>query len=259
MGFYDVGYVNLNHVTTNRVQFEDIDSPWGYRESRLVYVNWEVDTLCISNSIFQFETETGDFLIAQDPVGTQIDVRYSNITYGYPGTGNLDVDPLFIDPENGDFRLQANSLCIDAGDPDPAHNDAEDPNEPGWPLWPAQGTLRSDMGCYGGPGVADFDEFMAVPGAPQPPVQPSTIELHQNYPNPFNPTTTIEFTLPHPQDVQLTVYNILGQQVQLLTDRAYSAGIHQVRFDGYGLASGVYIYRLVAGDDIVSRKMILVQ
>ena len=94
---------------------------------------------------------------------------------------------------------------------------------------------------------------------------PQTIELSQNYPNPFNPSTTIEFSLPHSQDVQLTVYNIKGQRVATLVDGICAEGINRVTFDtnvGAGLrplTSGIYIYRLVSGDDIVTRKMIIVR
>jgi hypothetical protein len=96
---------------------------------------------------------------------------------------------------------------------------------------------------------------------------PQTIELSQNYPNPFNPTTTIEFTLAQPEELQLSVYNIAGQQVAMLADGMYAAGIHRVTFDtnvgagprGCPLPSGVYIYRLVTNDQDVSRKMVLVR
>lgn len=87
----------------------------------------------------------------------------------------------------------------------------------------------------------------------------SGFSLHQNHPNPFNPTTTIEFTLLYPQYVQLTVYSIPGQQVTTLAAGPYAAGIHQVRFDGSTVASGVYVYRLVAGDQVETRKMVLVR
>ena len=63
------------------------------------------------------------------------------------GTGNLQIDPLFA---NSAYHLSANSPAIDNGDPDPRFNDPENPNNPGQPLWPAQGTLRADMGAYGG-------------------------------------------------------------------------------------------------------------
>ena len=115
------------------------------------------------------------------------------------------------------------------------------------------------MGCYGGPGAIDLWDYQDVPVRPQQPVQPETIELFQNYPNPFNPTTTIEFTLPYPQDVQLGVYNVLGQRVAVIANGMYGAGLHRVEFDGAASPSGIYIYRLNSETDAVAGKMILVR
>lgn len=75
---------------------------------------------------------------------------------------------------------------------------------------------------------------------------PSTFALDQNYPNPFNPTTTIPFAVPRASHVTLSVYNTLGQHVETLIDADVPAGDHAVQFDGSGLASGVYFYRLDA-------------
>ncbi len=213
----------------------------------------------IENCIIDNSCSWGSDLDYLEDANIDLTVQYSNIDGGWEGVGNIDTDPLFTDPENDDYTFQEGSPCIDTGNPDPAYNDPEDPNHTGWPLWPSQGTLRNDMGCYGGPGAIELWEYQDVPSAPQPDVRPSRIQLSQNYPNPFNPTTTIEFTLPHPLKVQLTVYNILGQQVQLLSDLAYSAGVHQVRFDGSGLSSGVYVYRLTANDHVMTRKMVLMK
>jgi len=226
----------------------------------------EVDVL-IENCIIENSCSYGEALGYFEEAITNFTVRYSNIDGGWEGEGNIDEDPLFTDPENGDYTFLEGSPCIDTGNPDPLYNDPEDPNHTGWPLWPSQGTLRNDMGCYGGPGAIDLWDYQDIPARPQPPVRPETIELHQNYPNPFNPTTMIEFTLPYPQDVQLTVYNILGQLVAVLAEGMYAAGLHCVTFNASvgatprasPLSSGVYIYRLTAGDDIISRKMILVQ
>jgi len=88
---------------------------------------------------------------------------------------------------------------------------------------------------------------------------PERVELRANYPNPFNPTTTIEFTLPHPQEIRLEVYNVLGQRVVLLAEGVHTAGVHRVRFNGSEAASGVYLYRLISEGGAVSRKMILVR
>ena len=72
--------------------------------------------------------------------------------------------------------------------------------------------------------------------------------MSQNYPNPFNPSTTIEYTLPAASQVELTIYDILGQRVATLVDGHRPAGTHQVtwdgRSDGVPVASGVYLYRM---------------
>lgn len=75
---------------------------------------------------------------------------------------------------------------------------------------------------------------------------PGEYQLYQNYPNPFNPLTTIRYGLPGKSVVRLAVYNLLGQEVAVLVEGEKEAGYHEVRFDGSGLASGVYIYRLEA-------------
>jgi hypothetical protein len=76
-------------------------------------------------------------------------------------------------------------------------------------------------------------------------VVPSLYRLYQNYPNPFNPSTTIEFELPSSGKVTLKVFNFLGQEVETLVARELRAGRHQVRFDGNGFASGIYLYRWI--------------
>ncbi len=86
---------------------------------------------------------------------------------------------------------------------------------------------------------------------------PSSFTLLQNYPNPFNPSTTIRFALPQRSHVTLTVFNCLGQQVATLVQGEEEAGYHQVRFDGSGLSTGVYLYRLQAGSYVQTRKLLL--
>jgi hypothetical protein len=83
--------------------------------------------------------------------------------------------------------------------------------------------------------------------------------LSQNYPNPFNPSTTLNFSIPVASNVQLNVYNLLGQKVATLIDGPRLAGQHQVRFDARNLASGVYFYQIQAGDFTMQRKMTLIK
>jgi len=79
-------------------------------------------------------------------------------------------------------------------------------------------------------------------------ILPSQFQLSQNYPNPFNPLTTIRFTISESDLVTLKVYDILGNEVTSLVNEEKSAGVYEVEFDSNGLTSGIYFYRLQAGD-----------
>ena len=83
--------------------------------------------------------------------------------------------------------------------------------------------------------------------------------LFQNYPNPFNPATLIRYALPARADVTLTLYNTLGQRVAHLVRETQERGYHQVNFDGAGLSSGVYFYRLQAGSSVATKRMLLLK
>jgi Secretion system C-terminal sorting domain len=88
---------------------------------------------------------------------------------------------------------------------------------------------------------------------------PKEYHLLQNYPNPFNPSTTITFDLPVQSEVNLTVYNLLGQEVITLVNEVMQAGRHQIIFDDSKLSSGVYIYRIRARNFVDSKKMIFLK
>ena len=88
---------------------------------------------------------------------------------------------------------------------------------------------------------------------------PGTFCLYQNYPNPFNPSTTIRYTLRAQAHVTLSVFNTLGQQVAVLQNSEQDAGYHEVKFGGSGLASGVYFYRIRAGDFIQTKRLSLLR
>ncbi|MDH3252184.1 MAG: T9SS type A sorting domain-containing protein [Ignavibacteria bacterium] len=83
--------------------------------------------------------------------------------------------------------------------------------------------------------------------------------LSQNYPNPFNPRTTIRFTIPQTSDVRLKLYNMLGQEMITLVDGEKAAGVYDVSVDANAFASGMYLYRIQAGDFVATKKMLLLK
>jgi hypothetical protein len=89
--------------------------------------------------------------------------------------------------------------------------------------------------------------------------EPLTFALAQNYPNPFNPTTVISYSLPAAGRVGLKVYDVSGKEVATLVSELQEAGLHHVDFSAAGLASGVYLYRLEAGNMVAVHKMILMK
>jgi hypothetical protein len=93
----------------------------------------------------------------------------------------------------------------------------------------------------------------------EPSLSPKEFVLSQNYPNPFNPSTTIGYGLPKSSYVTMTVYNTLGQQIAVLFQGEQEVGYHEVRFEGTGQASGVYYYRLQAGNYVQTKKFLLVR
>jgi hypothetical protein len=88
---------------------------------------------------------------------------------------------------------------------------------------------------------------------------PQTFSLLQNYPNPFNPSTVISFNLPQSHLVTLKVYNFIGQEVASLAENTFTAGSHSLQFQANNLASGVYFYRLTAGGQSITKKMLLIK
>jgi hypothetical protein len=93
---------------------------------------------------------------------------------------------------------------------------------------------------------------------------PATYALAQNFPNPFNPSTVVRYEIPDARgqgqqedDVRLVLYDLLGREVRTLVNGRQGPGHYEVRVDGSGLSSGIYIYRLIAGDFAESRKMVL--
>ena len=88
---------------------------------------------------------------------------------------------------------------------------------------------------------------------------PTHYSLAQNYPNPFNPSTKIEFSLPRATQATLSIYDLLGREVQTLLNKELAAGYHEITFDAINLPSGIYFCRMESGDFNQTKKMVLMK
>jgi hypothetical protein len=213
-------------------------------------------TAIVRNNIVRDNSQVTGGQITATLGGTPV-VSFTNIQGGYSGVGNIDTVAMLADTS---FYLLPGSPCIDAGDSSSAFADPEDPGSSGSALWPALGLVRNDMGAYGGPGSALLGSFPVTSAGDGGGEQvPGTFFLGQNYPNPFNPTTAFSFTIPQSSIVDLTVFDPLGREVASLVNETRAPGTYKVTWDASGQASGVYYYRLRAGDFVEVRKLILLR
>jgi len=88
---------------------------------------------------------------------------------------------------------------------------------------------------------------------------PTDYYLSQNYPNPFNPNTKIRYSVPQTSNVMITVFDILGNEIETLVSEEKPVGSYEVELDGSQLASGIYFYRLQAGSYVETKKMVLMK
>jgi hypothetical protein len=187
--------------------------------------------------------------------GSGIWVRNCDIQGGWPlDPDGINVDPKFLDST---YRLSDFSDCIGKG---------TDSTQIG-SLWyraprsdffgssrPKPAGSKPDIGACENPRKDPL-----VGAAQESAGLPLVFALGQNYPNPFNPTTVVSYQLPVASLVQLSVYDLLGREVTVLVHERKAAGSHNEQFDASGLASGVYFYRLTAGNFVQTRKMVVVK
>ncbi len=90
-------------------------------------------------------------------------------------------------------------------------------------------------------------------------IAPKTYDLSQNYPNPFNPVTTIKYQIPKDGLVKLIIYDLLGREVKTLVNEIKTAGYYDIKFDASSLSSGIYFYKMVAGDFVSIKKLVVLK
>ena len=105
-------------------------------------------------------------------------------------------------------------------------------------------------------GAFEYDPLTSVKYTEGSPIR---FLLDQNYPNPFNPETGIRYQVSGSSDVKLVVYDLVGREVAVLAKERKAPGSYEVQFDASGLASGVYLYRLTAGEFVETRKLLLLR
>jgi len=323
----------------------------------IIPVNMRIQNNILSNNAVCTIYVSPEVLAGSLTIDYNLFDGFRNFVNENVGTNAVYGIPLFVDSLRNDYHLQATSPCVDKGNPSQEYNDPQDSYKPGYAVYPAQGTIRNDIGAYGGPYASSWDLATSV-ARPQTPVLYSPADsargvstspvlswnrilgadryrvqlstsvsfgsklvddsmvtdsyrqvgpllkntvyywrvsainaggtssysaertfttivasaveqlddtkvtefaLAQNFPNPFNPSTTICYGLPNRSHVTLTVFNTLGQQVADLLIGEQDAGYHEVKFDGSGLSSGVYLYRLDAGGVTLAKRMIVMK
>lgn len=221
----------------------------------------------LTNSILWGNSGRHTVLLDVDSLGGMLIVNSCDIQYAMDsidvdtlstltwGDGNMDDNPLFEDSGSMDYHLFSGSPCIGAG---------MDSLQVGArrlfaPQWDADGNPRP-MPAGTPPDMGAYEEQASTPTAvPKDAELQRAFLLEQNYPNPFNPTTAIRFRLPTTTRVCVALYDLLGRKVAVLTNGWMEPGSHEISFDAEGLTSGVYFYRLTAGELVQTKKMILVK
>lgn len=193
----------------------------------------------IENSMF---TNSSSSSFSLNIKGDSTSISYSNIFNAQPialnpgvvlGDKMVSFDPLYSDPDNGLFNLDAASPARESGNDGKALGDTR---------WTDPLTDISD------------DDHML----------PDDLTLFQNYPNPFNPNTTIRFNIAFASDVKVVIYDNLGRLVKVLLERKINSGTHKTTWDGTDhkgndTASGIYFVAISVGNNQKVRKMILLR
>ena len=238
---FDIGTIGWTFQTDGTAEFSTVSPGFQSGASARVVVSEMGNTLSFSqpglpavhNSVYRLT------FAAQSNLGRAVDVSFvrgsaAGVSYGLR-TRNFDLTP--------DWKIYTVEFT--------SQNVADTSHD---------GTLVFDLSPYAVSDVEyQFDaitfERMSAPVAEVP----ADAQLGQNFPNPFNPVTRIQYRLPALARVQLKVFNMLGEEVATLVDGLVEAGLHQVFFDASAVSSGVYAYRLVAGDYVEARKMLVVK
>jgi hypothetical protein len=188
--------------------------------------------------------------------GGTINISYCDVQGGYTGTGNISSYPIFADTN---YILANNSPCIDAGDSTSIYNDPVDSAHTGFAKFPSKGTLRNDIGAYGGQN-SNLLSGTSVIGIRYTDITvPDGYNLIGNFPNPFNPSTTIKFSVPKQSIVSLNIYDVTGRLIENLFSSEISGGNYEIMWDASCFSSGLYFVRMESGSYNKAIRMTLLK
>jgi hypothetical protein len=181
-----------------------------------------------------------------DVQGGQGSIETNNNGSAFWLDGNIETDPQ-LEP---DFILSyPESPCLNAGTALFVWNQNTIVN------------LDDQLGQFSGddPEIGAYEYIEPPSGIASGKILPKEFALHQNFPNPFNPKTKITFSLPTPEQVEIAIFNTLGQKVLVLVNKEMKAGLHEITFDASSYATGVYFYSIEAGEFHQVKRMTLIK
>lgn len=252
---YNVSHYTGNHYTKNVEVIGDTVLGNGFKYFVLNHSDFSLSNFIRADSGFiyyynPYDSSDVKMFGIEDTVGQSREIRY---LYWFTADHySRNTETIFgVETEVYKYRLDGLatgniSISWDFGRTYSA--DYGDPGGP-WPneTWQLSGCILSDT-TYGI--ILDTkDEFVTI----------NDFRLLQNYPNPFNPSTQIKFHIPYSTKVKLSVYDLLGREIEILIDRDLSAGEHIADFNAANLSSGIYFYKLKADKYSETKKLLLVR
>ncbi len=218
------------------------------------YVSDELAYMTALATIGEAQLNISSSIIWENDIYDTPIIQYSDVQGGWVGTGNIDEDPCYLSGPPY-YYLDPSSPCVDAGDDtDPTFNDPEDPDNPGYALWPSLGGLRNDMGSYGGPGViywSDTGTGMVRQPSGDHSNDPFLLIVH---PNPCFRSPVITFELLEFSTAEISVFDVAGRMVYKEVN-CFSSGSNHV-YPG-NMQPGIYFVIMGTGEFTISRSFVV--
>jgi hypothetical protein len=213
---------------------------------------YESSVVEILNSIMRNDSANGVLNEIYIQNGSTLSTQFSNIMGTWPGTGNIDQDPLFVGSGDHPYELSSGSPCIDFGTPDTAGLNLPNTDILGNKrIWDGDlnGTAIIDMGAY---------EYGSIPVNITEPILTESLNKTELkiFPNPFYHSTAIELVFKEKKKVTLSVYNQLGEKVETLFEGKKERGTYQLTWNSKNLSSGIYFIQLQTDKGISTQKII---